>query len=346
MFTEQPTDPPDLHPSSAATTMRAVVQRDYGPPKALRLSTIAMPRCEAHEVLLAVRASSVNPYDWHFITGLPYLARLLGRGMGMGVRGPLSPVRGFDVAGVVIAVGDGVRRWQPGDEVFGWCDGAFADFVAVDGKALVRKPSTLTFEQAGAVAMAGLTALQAVRDKGRVERGQRVLVTSASGGVGTFAVQLAKAFGAEVTGVCSSRNVELVRTIGADQVIDYTREDFTAGKQTYDLIIDSALSHTLSQCRRVLAADGTHVVFGNSGGSVIGGFRRIMQAQLTGRLTRHHVRTFTVAPNLSDLQVLQQFMADGLVTPVLDRSYPLSQIVDAMDYLEQGHARGKIVLVP
>jgi NADPH:quinone reductase-like Zn-dependent oxidoreductase len=325
--------------------MRAVVQKGYGPPELLRLNDVEIPDYGDREVLVRVRASSVNPYDWHFVTGRPYLARLVGRGMGLGLRGPLSAIRGFDVAGVVEAVGSDVRGLRPGDEVFGWCDGAFADYVSVAEDSLVRKPRTVTFEQAAAVPMAGLTALQALRDHGRVRVGQRVLVNSASGGVGTFAVQLAKAFGAEVTGVCSTRNVEQTLSIGADHAIDYTRDDFTRGGQWFDLIIDSAVSHPMSDCRRVLAPDGTYVLFGNSGGNLVGGFRRILQAQSIAPFTRQRLRTFTVAPRQADLVTLGRLIEEGLVTPIIDRSYPLAQVVPALDYLEAGHSRGKVAII-
>ncbi len=325
-------------------TMRAIVHDEYGAPDVLELREIGMPTISDTEVLVRVHASSANPYDWHLMTGLPYLARLLGRSAGFGLRRPVEARRGWDVAGVVEAVGAAVSRLRPGDEVFGWGDGAFAEYVAAGESHFVAKPTNLTFEQAAAVPLAALTALQAVRDQGRTQRGQKVLVNSASGGVGTFAVQIAKWLGAEVTGVCSPRNVELVRSIGADHVIDYTRDDFTRSDERYDVIIDSAVSRSLSECRTVLAPNGIYVVFGDSGGHWIGGFRRVFQAMLLAPFVSHELKNFTMRATTEDLELLRELLETGVIAPVIDRTYRLDETQRAMRYLAEGHARAKIVI--
>ena len=325
-------------------TMQAIVQDLYGQPDILELRETRKPIFGHDEVLVRVHASSANPYDWHLMTGLPRLARLLGRSAGFGFRRPLKRGRGWDVAGVVEAVGGGVGRLRPGDEVFGWADGAFAEYVTAGEDHFVPKPANLTFEQAAAVPLAALTALQAVRDQGRTQPGQKVLVNSASGGVGTFAVQIAKWLGAEVTGVCSPGNLELARSLGAARVIDYTRTDFTLGEEKYDVIIDSAVSRPLSECRRVLAPGGTHVVFGDTGGKWVGGFGRSFQARLLAPFVSQRLRTFTMRANTADLELLRQLLETGEIAPVIDRTYPLEEAAQALAYLLAGHARAKIVV--
>ncbi|MDQ2742257.1 MAG: NAD(P)-dependent alcohol dehydrogenase [Chloroflexota bacterium] len=291
-------------------------------------------------MLVRVRAAAVNLGDWAIMGGLPYIARPV-----YGLRTPKNGVRGTDVAGEVEAVGPSVTRFQPGDKVFGWCQhlgGAFAEYALVSEAALVRKPANLTFEQAAAVPMAGLVALQALRD---VRAGQTVLVNGASGGVGTFAVQIAKSLGADVTGVCSTSNVDLVRSIGADQVIDYTNEDFTRTEQRYDFIFDNVGSHSLSDLRRVLTPNGTLVPNG-------GGFQnrwfasggRVIRAKVLSRFVSQTLRTFIVSPKRENLQYLKELIEAGKVTPVIDRAYPLSETSQATDYVAGGHARGKVVI--
>jgi NADPH:quinone reductase-like Zn-dependent oxidoreductase len=325
--------------------MKAIVQHKYGSPDVLELKEIDKPVVEDdNEVLVRVHATSANPQDWHVMTGLPYLARVMGRPLGFGLRKPLETVRGRDVAGIVEVVGKDVERLQPGDEVFGWGDGAFAEFVSAGENNFVQKPVGLKFEQAAAVPLAAFTALQAIRDQGQIQPGQKVLINGASGGVGTFAVQIAKSFGAEVTGVCSARNVDMVRSIGADHVVDYTQEDFTKGEQRYDLIIDSAVSRSLSDCRRALTPEGTYVLFGDSGGKWAGGFSRTLRTLLLAPFLRQKMRAFTAKPNGEDLQFLKELIDSGKITPIIDRTYPLSEVPEAIRYLEEGHARGKVVI--
>jgi NADPH:quinone reductase-like Zn-dependent oxidoreductase len=323
--------------------MKAVVQDTYGSAAVLETRGIERPQITEEEVLVRVRAAGVNPGDWAIASGLPYVARPV-----YGLRKPKKVVRGTDVAGTVEAVGAGVRRFQPGDEVFGWCGGlggAFAEYAAASEDALAPKPANLTFEQAAAVPMAGLVALQALRDHGNVRAGQRVLINGASGGIGTFAVQIAKALGAEVTGVCSTRNVEMVRSIGADRVIDYTREDFTHKDQRYDFILDNVANHSLSDLRRALTPTGTLVP--NGGGFDNRWFAnvgRVVGAHVLNRFVSHRLRPFLVSPNLEDLLVLKELIEAGKVTPVIDRTYSLSEVPDAIGYVGEGHARGKVVI--
>jgi NADPH:quinone reductase-like Zn-dependent oxidoreductase len=285
----------------------------------------------------------VNPGDWAIVGGLPYIARPV-----YGLRKPKNAVRGTDVAGTVEAVGAGVRRFQPGEEVFGWCGGlggAFAEYASVSEEALAPKPANLTFEQAAAVPMAGLVALQALRDHGGVRAGQRVLINGASGGIGTFAVQIAKALGAEVTGVCSTRNVDLVRSTGADHVIDYTQEDFTHKGRRYDFILDNVANHSLSDLRRALTPAGTLVP--NGGGfdnHWFAGGGRVIGATVLNRFVSHRLRPFLVSPKLEDLVVLKDLIEAGKVTPVIDRTYPLSETPEAVGRVGGGHARGKITV--
>jgi NADPH:quinone reductase-like Zn-dependent oxidoreductase len=324
-------------------TMMAIVQDTYGSPDVLELRDIDRPEIGDDQVLVRVHAAGVNPADWAIVGGLPYIARPV-----YGLRKPKNAVRGTDVAGTVEAVGAGVTRFQPGDEVFGWCGGlggAFAEYAAVSEDALALKPANLTFEQAAAVPMAGLVALQALRDHGGVRAGQEVLINGASGGIGTFAVQIAKALGAEVTGVCSTRNVEMVRSIGADHVIDYTQEDFTRKDRRYDLILDNVANHSLSELRRALTPTGTLVPNGGgfdnrwfaNGGRVVG-------AHVLGRFVGHRLRPFLVSPKVEDLVVLKELIEAGKVTPVIDRTYSLSETPEAVGRVGGGHARGKIAV--
>jgi len=317
--------------------VKAIVQHVYGGPDVLKLEEIEKPVVMEHHVLLRVHASSVNPVDWHLMRGSPFVLRMMG-----GLRKPRRRIRGIDVAGRVEAVGNGVTRFRPGDEVFGWCNGAFAEYVCVAEDSLVPKPNDLTFAQAAAVPLAGITALQGLRDKGELQPGQKVLIIGASGGVGTFAVQLAKAFGAEVTGVCSTRNSEMVRSIGADHVIDYTTEDFTRTGQRYDLIFQLAGTHSPSDCRHALTPTGTLVQ--SSGAGRFSGIDRIIVALVLSPFVKQGLRTFITAANKEDLTVLKELIEGGKVTPVIDGSHDLREVPEAIRYLERGHARGKVVI--
>jgi NADPH:quinone reductase-like Zn-dependent oxidoreductase len=295
-------------------------------------------------VLVKVHAASVNPADWHLLRGDPYIARLQ-----LGLRKPKGRVLGCDVAGQVEAVGKNVAKLRLGDEVFGspfmHGFGAFAEYVCVPEDLLVPKPAILSFEQAAAVPLAASTALQGLRDHGGIEPGHKVLIVGASGGVGTFAVQIAKSFGAEVTGVCSTRNVEMVRSLGADHVIDYTREDFTKSGQKYDLILQLAGTRSPSECRRALTSKGTLVqISGDSNDRWIGAVDRIIKALVLSRFVSQKLTSFTVKPNKENLQILKQLTEAGTLTPVIDRTYTLSETPEAIRYLENGHARGKVVI--
>ncbi len=318
--------------------MKAIVQYIYGSPDVLKLQEIDKPVVKDDEVLLRVHASSVNPADWHFMRGSPFIMRM----MGFGLLKPKRRVLGIDVAGRVEAVGKDVKRFQPGDDVFGWSEGAFAEYVSVSQGELAPKPDDLTFEQAAAVPLAGLTALQGLRDKGRVRPGQKVLVIGASGGVGTFAVQIAKSFGAEVTGVCSTRNLQMVRSIGADHVIDYTKEDFIRLGQRYDLIFQLAGTRSPFDCRRALTPEGTLVQ--SSGTGRFAGIDRLLKALVLSPFVSQSLRTFIARNNTEDLVVLKQLIETGKVTPVIDRSHELSEVPEAIRYVEEGHARGKVVI--
>jgi NADPH:quinone reductase-like Zn-dependent oxidoreductase len=322
--------------------MKAVVQGTYGSPDVLELTDIGRPVVGDGDVLVRVHAAGVDPGVWHLMTGMPYLVRV----MGYGLRTPKVGIRGRDVAGRVEAVGDNVTQVQPGAEVFGICDGSFAEYVSARPDKLAPKPANLSFEQAAAVPISGLTALQALRDTGTVQPGQKVLVIGAAGGVGSFAVQLAKAFGAEVTGVCSTTKVDLVRSLGAEAVIDYTREDFADGARRWDLIVDTGGRRSLSHLRRALAPRGTLVIVGGEGGGRwLGGFdRQILRAPLLSALVRQRLRPFISKERRADLVVLKELIEAGKVTPVIDRTYSLSEVPEAIRYLEAGHARGKIVI--
>jgi NADPH:quinone reductase-like Zn-dependent oxidoreductase len=325
--------------------MKAIVYHQYGSPDVLEITEVEKPTPKDDEVVLKVHATSVNPADWHLLRGKPYIARLQ-----FGLRKPKDRVLGCDVAGQVEALGKNVKMLQPGDEVFGspfmHGFGAFAEWVSVSEGLLAPKPATLSFEQAAAVPLAASTALQGLRDHGRIEPGHKVVIMGASGGVGTFAVQIAKSFDAEVTGVCSTRNVEMVRSLGADHVIDYTREDFTqSGQKKYDLILQLAGTRSPSECRRALTSKGTLVqISGESDGRWIGAVDRIIKALVLSPFVSQKMASFTVKPNKADLQFLKQLIETGTLTPVIDRTYSLSEVPEAIHYLEEGHARGKVVV--
>ena len=325
--------------------MKAITCSAYGAPDdVLRLDDVGEPEVADDEVLVQVHAASVNPVDWHLVRGTPYIARLK-----FGLRTPKVRIPGSDVAGTVRAVGRNVTTLEPGDEVFGTSFmrgfGAFAELVSVPEALVVRKPAPLTFDQAAAVPLAASTAMQALRDHGRVRAGQHVLIVGASGGVGTFAVQIAKSFGAEVAAVCSSRNLELVRSLGADHLIDYTKDEFTAGGRRFDLILQAAGAHSAAACRRALVANGTLVqISGDSTNRWIGPLGRIAAAGLLSPFVRQRVTSFTVQPNRNDFLLLAELLERGTVSPVIDRSYPLSEVPAAVRHVEEGHTRGKVVV--
>jgi NADPH:quinone reductase-like Zn-dependent oxidoreductase len=321
--------------------MKAIVQDKYGPPDVLELREIATPVVNDDEVLVGVHASSANPADWHFMRGVPYIMRAQS-----GLGKPKNRVLGRDIAGHVEAVGKDVTRFRPGDEVFANVEtGGFAEYACVSEGLVAPKPANLTFEQAAAVPLAALTALQGLRDKGNVQPGQKVLIIGASGGVGTFAVQIAKALGADVTGVCSTRNLEMVRSIGADDVIDYTETDFTQSGQKYDLILQLAGTRSPSDCRRALTPKGTLVLSsGESDGRWIGPMSRMIKAFVLSPFVGQKLGAFLAKPTQEDLQFLKELVEAGKVKPVIDRTYPLSEAHDAIRYLEEGHARGKVVI--
>jgi NADPH:quinone reductase-like Zn-dependent oxidoreductase len=321
--------------------MRAAVRERFGPPSIIEIRELEKPVPADDEVLVRVRAASVNPADWYGLTGIPYVARTA-----MGLRRPKTTRLGVDYAGVVEAVGKDVTQFGPGDEVFGGRDGAFAEYVCVrEERSIVPKPPNITFEEAAAVPVAALTALQGLRDKGGLEEGRKVLVNGASGGVGTFAVQIAKALGAEVTGVCRTGNVELVRSLGADHVVDYTHEDFARSDRRYDLLLDVAGNRSWSDCRRVLEPHATLVIVGApKGNRLLGPLSHVIRLRL-GALRGSQRAVFFIAKfNKPDLLFLQELLASGQVKPVVDRRYELSEIADALTYLGEGHARAKVVV--
>jgi NADPH:quinone reductase-like Zn-dependent oxidoreductase len=332
-----------INPESSL--MRAIVYYNYGSPDVLRCEEIPKPIAGDGQVLIGVRAASVNPLDWKVMGGGPYLVRVL---LGLGKAKIKRP--GVDVAGQVEAVGKNVTQFKPGDEVFGTCAGAFAEYATSESKfgmksVLVMKPDKVTFEQAASAPVAALTALQGLRDKGQIRPGQKVLINGAAGGVGTFAVQIAKSFGAEVTGVCSTRNVEMVRAIGADRVVDYTQEDFTKSGQRYDIFVDCVGNHSLSACRRVLDRKGIYVMVGApNNASLIGLVARLMGALVSSLFGSQKMVTFLARSNREDLTLIGELIATGKVTPVIDRRYRLSEVPEAFRYLEEGHARGKVVI--
>jgi NADPH:quinone reductase-like Zn-dependent oxidoreductase len=321
--------------------MKAIVQDTYGETDVLKLRDIDKPEIADDEVLVRVHAAGVDRGVWHLMTGLAYPIRLAGYGLWA----PKTPVPGMDLAGVVEAVGNDVTRFRPGDEVFGIGKGAYAEYARAPENKLAPKPANLSFEQAAVVAISGSTALQAVRDKGRVEPGQKVLIIGASGGVGTYAVQLAKAFGAEVTGVCSTTKVDMVRSIGADHVIDYTRADFADGQQRYDVILDIGGNRSLSHVRRALTRKGTLVlVGGEDGGRWLGGMDRQLRMLLLSPFVGQQLRSLISKENYKDLIVLTELIEAGKVTPVIDRTFPLTDVPKAIRYMEEGHVRGKVVI--
>jgi NADPH:quinone reductase-like Zn-dependent oxidoreductase len=336
---DSPCGAPNSLPADT-TRMKAIVARCYGSPDVLALEEIAKPTAADNEVLVKVHAAAVNPLDWHYMRGSPYIMRLSS-----GLGAPQDTRVGVDFAGTVEAVGSNVTRFKPGDEVFGGRSGALAEYVTVrEDRAVVLKPANLTFEQAASVPIAAVTALQGLRDKGRIQPGQKVLINGASGGVGTFAVQIAKSYGADVTGVCSTGNVALVRSIGADHVIDYTQEDFTQSGQRYDLILDAVGNHSLSEYRRVLTPKGRLVTVGGPKGDWIGPMAQPIKAMMFAPFVSQELVFFLAELTQADLEILSGLMQAGKVTPVIDRRYTLSEGPAAIRYLEEGHARGKVVV--
>lgn len=325
--------------------MKAIVQHRYGPPDVLRLREVDTPTPGDDEVLVRVRASSVNAYDWHAVRGDPYLARL-----SFGLRRPAAMVRGQDFAGQVEAVGRAVTRFSPGDEVYGEAGpagGAFAEYLCVAENLVEMKPANLSFEQAAAVPLAGTTALVCLRDAAGLRAGQHVLINGASGGVGTFAVQLAKAYGAQVTAVCRTRNVDLVRSLGADHVVDYTREDFTRTGCRYDVLLDLVGNRSLSDLRRVLTPDGSLLLSGGgvfSGGSVFGPMGLLLRGPIVARFVRHRIVAPSARAGRGHLVTLREMAESGRLTPVIDRTYRLGEVPEAIRYVETEHARAKVVV--
>jgi len=333
----------ERYAAAPVNPMKAIVYCEYGVPN-LKFQEIEKPTPADDQVLVKVRAASVNPLDWHFIEGTPYVMRA----MGVGLRKPKDTRLGVDFAGTVEGVGEKVTKFKPGDDVFGGRDGAFAEYVCVrEARAVALKPANITFEQAASVPIAGVTALQGLRDKGKVQPGQRVLINGASGGVGTFAVQIAKSMGADVTGVCSTRNVDMVRSLGADHVIDYTKEDFIKSAQRYDVMYDTVGNRSLLECRRVLTPKGKAVMIGGGGpgdqgliGPLVGPIKLLMLSPFVSQ----EMGTFLAELNQKDLTALADLMQSGKVTPVIDKRYKLSELPQAIEYLEQGHARGKVII--
>jgi NADPH:quinone reductase-like Zn-dependent oxidoreductase len=321
--------------------MRAIVQKVYGGPEVLELRDIDPPVVTDDGVLVRVHAASVNPTDWHLLTGKPYIAR-----PAFGMLKPKQEVLGVDFAGTVESVGKDVKQFQPGDEVFGARGGSFAEYVCVaEDRAVVGKPARLTFEEVAAAPVAAVTALQGLRDHGHIQPGQEVLINGASGGVGTFAVQIAKSFGAKVTGVCSTRNVEMVRGLGADRVIDYTREDFTRSDRRYDLMLDIAGSRSWSECRRVLNRQATLVMVGGPDTNrLLGPLSHLVKLRVASLRSSRKIAFFVTTVNNSDMVVLRDLLESGKVKPVIDRRYSLSEIAEAFRYLGEGHAKAKIVI--
>src|SRR5436309_957509 len=324
--------------------MKAIVYCDYGLAN-LKLEEVEKPVPNDDQILVRVRAASVNPYDWHFIEGTPKIMRA----MGVGLRKPKDTRLGVDFSGTVEAVGKNVTQFKAGDEVFGGRGGAFAEYVCPRAtRAVALKPSNVTFEQAASVNIAGITALQALRDKGKVQPGQKVLINGASGGVGTFAVQIAKSLGADVTGVCSTRNVDLVKSLGADHVIDYTKEDFTKSAERYDVMLDNVGNHSLSECKGVLTPTGKYVLIGGGGATdqgFLGGLGKALWAMVFSKFVNQQMGMMMADANGKDLTILAEMMQSGKLKPVIDRTYKsLGEVPDALRYLEQGHARGKVIV--
>ena len=322
--------------------MKAVVRNAYGSVEVLRLADVDKPLAGDGEVAIRVRAAGVDQGAWHVMAGMPYLMRLAG----FGIRAPKNPLLGYDVAGHVEAVGVNAGPFRPGDEVFGTCRGSFAEYAVARGDRLATKPDNVSFEQAAATPTSGYTALQAVRDHGKVEAGHHVLIIGAGGGVGTFAVQIAKADGAEVTGVCSTAKTDLVRSIGADHVIDYTREDFCDGRNRYDVILDIAGNRPLSQLRRALTPRGTLVIVGGEDAGKWLGIRRQLRAAALSPFVGQKLGFFVAKQRSQDLEELRKLLEAGAVRPIVDRAFPLDEVPHAIRYLRDGHARGKIVITP
>lgn len=319
--------------------MKAIVYHNYGSPDVLACEEVEKPTAGDNQVLVRVRAIAVNPYDWHYMRGKPYFLRLMS-----GLTGPKITRFGADLAGVVEAVGKNVAVFKPGDEVFGCKHGAFAEYLCAPEKALALKPKNLSFDEAAAVPMAGLTALEALRDAGGIKPGQKVLINGASGGVGTFAVQIAKSYGCEVTGVCSERNGEMVRSLGADQVIDYTQQNFTGSGTRYDLILDTVGNHSITAFRRALTSKGTYVGVGGGGGDWLGPLAGLLTVIVVSWFVKQKLTGMIANVNRRDLVKLAELIEAGEMRPVIDRSYPMSQLAEAMRYLEEGHVRGKVVI--
>ena len=319
--------------------MKAIVYQEYGPPEVLRYADVDPPTVGDEHVLIRVRAASLNPLDWHLMRGTPFVMRFRS-----GLKMPNKTQLGVDVAGRVEAIGRLVTRFKPGDEVFGSCEGAFAEFACARESGLVAKPKNVTFEQAAAVPVAGLTALQGLRDKGRLQHGQSVLINGAAGGVGTMAMQLARTMGARVTGVCSARNVDLIRSLGAEQVINYGKADFTRIGEHYDVVFDTIGNYSLIACREVLQPEGTCVIVGGRSGRWVAPLGRVVAAEILSRIVRQKFVAFLAQSRPEDLATLADLMASGKLTPVIDRRYRLAEVPSAIGYLEQGHARGKVVI--
>jgi NADPH:quinone reductase-like Zn-dependent oxidoreductase len=321
-------------------TIRAITGRCYGPPDVLALEELEKPAPVGKQLLIKVKAAGVNPLDWHYMRGSPYIMRL-----GSGIGAPKEPRLGVDFAGIVEAVGEDVTLFSPGDAVFGGKTGAFAEYVVMEeDRAVVHKPDNVSFEHAAAVPIAAITALQAVRDSGGVNEGDTVLINGASGGVGTYAVQIAKSMGAEVHGVCSTRNVEMVTSLGADRVFDYKKENYTQGDVKYDVIIDNVGNHSLMRNRRVMADDGILVIVGGSPGDWLGPLMRPLGALIVSPMVSQQFSPFLAQISKDDLQVLADLMANGEVSSVIDRRYPLHEVPEAISYSESGRARGKIIV--
>ncbi|MCU1518180.1 MAG: NADPH:quinone reductase [Pseudarthrobacter sp.] len=321
--------------------MKAIVQDVYGSADVLAVRDVPKPSPADREVLIRVHAAGVEQGVWHLMTGMPYLVRLFGYGL----KKPNVPIRGREVAGVVESVGAGVTRFQPGDEVFGTCEGSFAEFVCAKESRLARKPANLTFEETAAAPISAVTALQAIRDAGQVATGDKVLVIGAGGGVGSFAVQFAKEFGAEVTGVCSTGKVDLVRSLGADHVVDYTRDDFSGAGALYDVIVDTAGNRPLSALRKALTPKGTLVIVGGEGGGKLtGGFERSIGAGVVSLFSGQKLKGLVSTENHLDLEALTVFFEAGTVKPAVDRVFPLAEAPAAVAYMHEGHARGKVVV--
>lgn len=344
---ESPTDNPAARPvetiapgHSYYEPMKAIVYHEYGSPDVLKCEEIEKPVPKDGEVLIKVRAASVNPLDWRLMNGNPAILRLF-----FGLRKPRQGRPGVDVAGEVETVGSKVTQFKPGDAVFGGCRGAFAEYACAAEKKVVMKPDNVTFEQAASVNVAGLTALQGLRDKGKIQPGSKVLVNGAAGGVGTFAVQIAKSFGAHVTGVCSTRNVDMVRSIGADEAIDYTQHDFTTSNERYDMILDCVGNHSFSECKRVLNPDGRYVgVGGPHDVSMLALLASMIKDLLLSVFGRQKAVMFIAKSSQADLTLLGELIATGKLTPVIDRQYSLSEAADAVRHVEEGHARGKVII--